>query len=83
MIQKQTDEILNPPEPDDEIKSRGVSQGSPTSPILGNIIMEEWLNSDSFRKIAYADDSIGYSERLIKESVPKDTGLELNEAKCG
>lgn len=67
----------------EDIMMRGVPQGSPTSPILGNIIMDQWLKSDGFNKIAYADDSLGYSKTKVEEKLPADLGVELNHRKCG
>lgn len=62
---------------------RGVPQGSPTSPIMGNIIMNLWLKSDRWNKIAYADDSIGWSNTKCDDVPPVNSGIEINPEKSG
>jgi hypothetical protein len=68
---------------------RGVPQGSPTSPTLGNILMDCWINHEGSKEpnkakiIAYADDSLGYSKNYFKEDVDPDWGISVNKAKSG
>lgn len=62
----------------------GVAQGSPTSPILANLIMNEWIMKHKEEDcIAYADDSVSFSDKEINISIPEDTGIIINEEKSG
>jgi len=80
------------PEGDEEMERlrnttpRGVAQGAPTSPILANTIMDLWIEENErlgARCIAYADDSVSFSESKIDIEVPKFTGIIINEEKSG
>jgi hypothetical protein len=62
----------------------GVPQGGAISPIQGNMIMNDWITqSNTCNKIAYADDSIGYSDKYFTCTVPTGTGIEINKKKSG
>lgn len=62
----------------------GFAQGSAISPILGNIAMEEWLKDEKgITTIAYADDSISFSDEEFKKRPPAYSGIEINESKSG
>jgi len=41
------------------------------------------MKSDKFEKIAYADDSIGFSNNYVQEIIPKNCGISINEKKSG
>jgi hypothetical protein len=56
---------------------KGVAQGSPTSPILANLIMNKWLNQFKYG-LGYADDSIG--DREIKSI---GMGIDIHPEKSG
>jgi len=63
----------------------GVAQGAPTSPILANTIMNEWIKSHNHLQtcVAYADDSVSFSNQPINLSAPEDTGITINPEKSG
>jgi hypothetical protein len=80
------------PEGDEEMERlrnttpRGVAQGAPTSPILANTIMDLWIEEnekEGITCIAYADDSVSFSDAEINVEVPKFTGIVINEDKSG
>lgn len=61
----------------------GVAQGAPTSPILANLIMDLWIKEHDGKAecVAYADDSVSFSNQPIEISPPSDTGIEINADK--
>lgn len=63
----------------------GMAQGSPTSPILANTIMDLWVKQhpSSIHCVAYADDSVSFSNHPIELSPPDDTGIKINPDKSG
>jgi hypothetical protein len=64
----------------------GVAQGANTSPILANLIMDLWVEkvkSQGHEIVAYADDSVGFSDRPIVVEPPEDTGIEIHKEKSG
>jgi hypothetical protein len=63
----------------------GVAQGMPTSPILANLIMNEWVSEHSKVTdcVAYADDSVSFSDYPIEITPPADTGIVINTEKSG
>lgn len=69
-----------------ETDFNGVAQGAPTSPILANVIQQLWINENLTQGhsiVAYADDSVTFSEKEIKLTAPEDTGIKINEEKSG
>jgi hypothetical protein len=67
----------------EEASNRGVPQGAAISPILSMLVMEDWLKQDlpKVRKLAYADDSIAYSDHPFKCHKPPNTGIEISKKK--
>jgi hypothetical protein len=62
----------------------GVAQGSPVSPILANVIMQLWIDKhEKAECVAYADDSISFSDQEIEIEPPQDTGIVINQSKSG
>jgi hypothetical protein len=61
---------------------KGVPQGAPTSPILANLVMQEWIDSfpKSDRIVAYADDSISSSDSEIIAPAT-NSSIIINEKK--
>lgn len=63
----------------------GCAQGSPCSPILANVMMQEWVEhvlSQGYEIICYADDFIIFGDRPINVTfVPKELGVEINWSK--
>jgi len=66
--------------------SQGVPQGAATSPILSNLVMNEWRKICRKRGIvlvSYADDSVGFSNRPIEVKEPTHLGIKFNNQKSG
>jgi hypothetical protein len=66
---------------DVDLFNRGVGQGYPTSPILSMLVMENWLRPEyrivspphaDLEFLAYADDSIAFSDHDFKLDTPID-----------
>jgi len=67
-------------------RMKGVAQGSPTSPILANLIMDLWIKehkTSNAEIVAYADDSVSFSNQEINIAIPENTGIVINESKSG
>lgn len=64
--------------------TKGVPQGAPTSPILANLVMDKWIRAKGQGDIvAYADDSVSFSDHPIEPEIPEGLGISLNEEKTG
>lgn len=69
-----------------ETDFNGVAQGSPTSPILANVIQNLWIKENLAQGhsiVAYADDSVTFSDKEVILTAPEDTGIKFNEEKSG
>jgi retron-type reverse transcriptase len=73
-----------------ETKQKGVAQGAPTSPILANLVMQNWINQtsngDETITVGYADDSYTFSKKAIKLTDPRfkphpATGIVISKTK--
>jgi len=66
--------------------SQGVPQGAATSPILSNLVMNEWYKICKKRGVtlvSYADDSVGFSDHPIEIKEPTHLGIKFNQEKSG
>lgn len=64
----------------------GVAQGANTSPILANLIMDIWVKhckNEGHEIVAYADDSVVFSDHPIRTKAPADTGIVIHKDKTG
>lgn len=63
----------------------GVPQGSPTSPLLSCLLLNDFLYKKQWENIQYADDGIIFGKNLnLPEDlkIPEGTGIQLNLSKC-
>lgn len=62
----------------------GVAQGAATSPVLSNLVMNEWVKRKGHGTVvAYADDSVSFSDHPIRPTVPANSGIAINMDKSG
>jgi hypothetical protein len=62
---------------------RGMPQGSSLSPILTNLVLNDWIKEQGLDCVFYADDGIFMSDKRIELKSDPDKGILINWEKSG